>query len=1114
MSDNRQFPSSGRSLGYVPDDPFADIIRCPSLDDDEQIIHSKHSLNYQRSERGSDRHNQQFHSYGIEIEDNRNPRAYTRPGTAPKGQSGVVSDPRYQDSVAYSTSLLSKQIAQIQGSSSDNISIETVQNICDAALNVLSKVQPPVCPPEDHHVTTYQPNVLESHQSDFRVQCSNHDPASEFSQTESRSQYNRHSWSNSSQLDQYNFSSQINTDSRRREHSGPLYKDTARSEIIKTGLKHHVPSHLNAHSTEQISTHQREYILSARSREYSQSIPLHGYRSLSHGVSSHPDGYSYNSRVPPFSETLPNTTRQSLLPTVSSYPDGKSIYIDPNCTPHLRMTDVHNITNRQYLHINAQLNRVGRYDPLASNEHNSQPRHEGCPQLKNNDYLQRRNKEQTHLHQRKEYRTYPYPRCEDQSGHSSYDQQISYNYNNNIDQHAGQYQNPTLLGCYNNPPDIIEPQTYYNDKALGANTNASSKGVHTDVRINQVSSQYISQPADALHVSSNSTITMKNTENMQICSTRDVPIGSRPGWTSTSISSTYQQSDYDKNAIGKQTGAQSSLNKEQVSVMDGQISQDFGQSRGRESAKNSRAEIITGLHMSGCGKSLSSDMRDYLNNNILHRNKSSAPVQENMRKTCLDEDRPRSPNKNNEVSNRSDRSRSPNKNNEVSSRSDRSRSPNKNNEVSNRSDRSRSPNKNNEVSNRSDRSRSPNKNNEVSNRSDRTRSPNKNNEVSNRSDRSRSPNKNNEVSNRSDRTRSPNKNNEVSNRSDRSRSPNKNNEVSNRSDRSRSPNKNNEVSNRSDRTFHQNRDIAVSVSDRLHSADNMGGVSCEKRPPECSSSRDDLSKKRKRPWYHQARTRKALHAKSANAREESYLVSKQKSGKSFFKKSTSNSNTIPLGVTKNRKYIYDSCSFVPQEAENFELVYKRVMAHVMDKHHKNAIVASCEGLTPFVTTGKKLLPWIKTPSEVIALSDSDGNDAISINASPEDESSEDRITEKNVHKAKFQSFSKLGRKWIQRPRPTYIKANLNTSLEFTVASYNILADSVLEHQGCCYERKMKESNFWLFNWEYRKQNLLEEMVFANADVRKVLFFLCYLLGVINILVSVAHVCNPCRQGSN
>lgn len=88
----------------------------------------------------------------------------------------------------------------------------------------------------------------------------------------------------------------------------------------------------------------------------------------------------------------------------------------------------------------------------------------------------------------------------------------------------------------------------------------------------------------------------------------------------------------------------------------------------------------------------------------------------------------------------------------------------------------------------------------------------------------------------------------------------------------------------------------------------------------------------------------------------------------------------------------------------------------------------------------------------------------------------------NIPRPLFRSFSRLGRHWLKRSRPNHIEASFkNSSFEFTVASYNVLADHLLqEHPHLYYGQNGDEP--WVYDWNYRKCNLMEEFKCSNPDI--------------------------------
>ena len=87
----------------------------------------------------------------------------------------------------------------------------------------------------------------------------------------------------------------------------------------------------------------------------------------------------------------------------------------------------------------------------------------------------------------------------------------------------------------------------------------------------------------------------------------------------------------------------------------------------------------------------------------------------------------------------------------------------------------------------------------------------------------------------------------------------------------------------------------------------------------------------------------------------------------------------------------------------------------------------------------------------------------------------------NPMKPFFQSFSRIGRKWIFKPFGQ--NENGRKQFNFTVVSYNILADQLLHEHPWLYSSSQYDS--WVYDWNYRKNNLLEEILTTRADVSAV-----------------------------
>ena len=77
----------------------------------------------------------------------------------------------------------------------------------------------------------------------------------------------------------------------------------------------------------------------------------------------------------------------------------------------------------------------------------------------------------------------------------------------------------------------------------------------------------------------------------------------------------------------------------------------------------------------------------------------------------------------------------------------------------------------------------------------------------------------------------------------------------------------------------------------------------------------------------------------------------------------------------------------------------------------------------------------------------------------------------------FRSVSELGRRWCKFYRRCYHRERYR-NFNFTIVSYNVLADGLLQSNSHLYTGTEE----WLKSWEYRKRNLLQELLFYDADV--------------------------------
>lgn len=82
----------------------------------------------------------------------------------------------------------------------------------------------------------------------------------------------------------------------------------------------------------------------------------------------------------------------------------------------------------------------------------------------------------------------------------------------------------------------------------------------------------------------------------------------------------------------------------------------------------------------------------------------------------------------------------------------------------------------------------------------------------------------------------------------------------------------------------------------------------------------------------------------------------------------------------------------------------------------------------------------------------------------------------------FTNFTSLGRHWFRRLIPEHIERTKSSNFEFTVASYNVLADQLMHDNSYLYVSGMRKDP-GAFEWNYRKHNLIQEIKHANADVR-------------------------------
>ena len=77
----------------------------------------------------------------------------------------------------------------------------------------------------------------------------------------------------------------------------------------------------------------------------------------------------------------------------------------------------------------------------------------------------------------------------------------------------------------------------------------------------------------------------------------------------------------------------------------------------------------------------------------------------------------------------------------------------------------------------------------------------------------------------------------------------------------------------------------------------------------------------------------------------------------------------------------------------------------------------------------------------------------------------------------FKSVYALGRQWCSFHRRCYHREG-SRNFYFSVVSYNVLADGLLQSHNELYTG----ANDWVKNWDYRKRNLLKELLLYGADV--------------------------------
>ena len=88
----------------------------------------------------------------------------------------------------------------------------------------------------------------------------------------------------------------------------------------------------------------------------------------------------------------------------------------------------------------------------------------------------------------------------------------------------------------------------------------------------------------------------------------------------------------------------------------------------------------------------------------------------------------------------------------------------------------------------------------------------------------------------------------------------------------------------------------------------------------------------------------------------------------------------------------------------------------------------------------------------------------------------------SVQEPLFTSPSVVGRRWHKlRARKCHYQQR-SQNFRFVVVSYNVLADGLLHANSHLYSG----TESWVQQWEYRRRNLLQEILHYNADVSSLL----------------------------
>lgn len=90
---------------------------------------------------------------------------------------------------------------------------------------------------------------------------------------------------------------------------------------------------------------------------------------------------------------------------------------------------------------------------------------------------------------------------------------------------------------------------------------------------------------------------------------------------------------------------------------------------------------------------------------------------------------------------------------------------------------------------------------------------------------------------------------------------------------------------------------------------------------------------------------------------------------------------------------------------------------------------------------------------------------------------EDLAINPSLQKPFFNRSSDVGRRWHSLPRKCF-HTRRSQNFRFTVISYNVLADGLLHAHSEFYSGVEQ----WMKDWEYRRRNLLQEILHYKADV--------------------------------